>query len=108
MASIFGRRQKPSPTKTDNRVSNANPKGVDALMTGVIEENGTNGLNGESDYHKNGRNYSFILASLICHLSSLQTAKKIAKNSCAYFTIAKMLPNDKHDRFFEEVNKADL
>ena len=58
MASIFGRRQKPSPTKTDNRVSNANPKGVDALMTGVIEENGTNGLNGESDYHKNGRNYS--------------------------------------------------
>ena len=55
MASIFGRRQKPSPTKTDNRVSNANPKGVDALMTGVIEENGTNG---ESDYHKNGRNYS--------------------------------------------------
>ena len=58
MASIFGRRQKPSPTKTDNRVSNANPKGVDALMTGVIEDHGTNGLNGESDYHKNGRNYS--------------------------------------------------
>ena len=58
MASIFGRRQKQSPTKTDNRVSNANLKGVDALMTGVIEENGTNGLNGESDYHKNGRNYS--------------------------------------------------
>ena len=58
MASIFGRRQKPSPTKTDNRVSNANPKGVDTLMTGVIEENGTNGLNGEADYHKNGRNYS--------------------------------------------------
>ena len=58
MASIFGRRQKPTPTKADNRVSNANPKGVDALMTGVIEENGTNGLNGESDYHKNGRNYS--------------------------------------------------
>ena len=58
MASIFGRRQKPTPTKADNRVSNVNPKGVDALMTGVIEENGTNGLNGESDYHKNGRNYS--------------------------------------------------
>ena len=58
MASIFGRRQKPSPTKTDNRVSNANPKGVDTLMTGVIEENSTNGLNGESDYHKNGRHSS--------------------------------------------------
>ena len=58
MASIFGRRQKPTPTKADNRVSNVNPKGVDALMTGIIEENGTNGVNGESDYHKNGRNYS--------------------------------------------------
>ena len=38
MASIFGRRQKPTPTKADNRVSNVNPKGVDALMTGIIED----------------------------------------------------------------------
>ena len=58
MASIFGRRQKQTPTKADNRVSNVNPKGVDSLMTGMIEENGTNGVNGESDYHKNGRHSS--------------------------------------------------
>ena len=58
MASIFGRRQKPTPTKADNRVSNVNPKGVDALMTGIVEDNNTNGVNGESDYHKNGRHSS--------------------------------------------------
>ena len=57
MASIFGRRQKPTPNKKEAPVSNGN--GVEAFMTADIMENGTKGVNGsESDYHKNGRHSS--------------------------------------------------
>lgn len=57
MASIFGRRQKPAANKKGNQVVNGSQNGVDALMTEIIE-NGTKGVNGESDYHKNGRHSS--------------------------------------------------
>ena len=57
MASIFGRRQKPTPNKKEAPVSNGN--GVEAFMTADIMENGTKGVNGsESDYHRNGRHSS--------------------------------------------------
>jgi len=57
MASIFGRRQKPTPNKKEALVSNGN--GVEAFMTADIMENGTKGVNGsESDYHRNGRHSS--------------------------------------------------
>ena len=60
MASIFGRRTKPSSNKKENNpISNGNQNGVEALMTTDIMENGTKGVNGsESDYHKNGRHSS--------------------------------------------------
>lgn len=57
MASIFGRRQKPASNKKGNQVPNRSQNGVDALMTDIIE-NGTKSVNGESDYHKNGRHSS--------------------------------------------------
>ena len=60
MASIFGRKQKPSSNKKENNpISNGNQNGVEALMTTDIMENGTKGVNGsEPDYHKNGRHSS--------------------------------------------------
>ena len=59
MASIFGRRQKPTPSKKEAPVSNGNQNGVEAFMAADIMENGTKGVNGsESDYHKNGRHSS--------------------------------------------------
>ena len=59
MASIFGRRQKPTASKKEAPVSNGNQNGVEAFMAADIMENGTKGVNGsESDYHKNGRHSS--------------------------------------------------
>jgi hypothetical protein len=57
MASIFGRRQKPASSKKETQVSNGSQNGVEDIMKDIME-NGTKGVNGESDYHKNGRHSS--------------------------------------------------
>ena len=56
MASIFGRRQKPSPNKK-GPVLNTNQKGSEVLPPD-ISENGTNGVSEGTDYQRNGRNSS--------------------------------------------------
>ena len=73
MASIFGRRQKPASNKKGNQPANGSQNGVDALMSSIIE-NGTKGVNGESDYHKNGRQNSSTFKPQIPPTSSINSS----------------------------------
>ena len=56
MASIFGRRHKPSPNKK-GPVLNTNQNGSEVLPTD-ISENGTNSVSEGTDYQRNGRHSS--------------------------------------------------
>ena len=59
MASIFGRRQKPaSNNKKINQMANGSQNRVDATLLTDVIENTKNGVNGASDYHKDGRHSS--------------------------------------------------
>ena len=99
MASIFGRRQKPTPSKKEAPVSNGNQNGVEAFMAADIMENGTKGVNGsESDYHKNGRHSSTFKP---------QIPPTSSTNSSPFLEI-NVLDDAKFLRIIKEINFNDL
>ena len=86
MASIFGRRQKASSNKKGPVVS-ANRNGSEALRTD-ISENGTNGVNGDPDYHRNGR-HSSTFKPQIPPPSNNSSLPSQPKNDANYSTVNK-------------------